>query len=141
MPLPACHIPHHLRQSLALDYIIYPYELDGSLVFDDPLFNLIAEELVCGTDTLVRYLSRRLSQPAVHVSCTPRPSSDCLHFIGMERNGYTTYATNIPAVSQIQLCPNFKLYYPEPPAHLWINVEEASPSESHLYTLSQRLSQ
>jgi len=134
MKLPACHVPPHLRKALAIDYILYPYELHGSLVFDDPAFNLVAEELVCGTDALVRYCSQHITHPAVHISSTHRPSSDCLHFLRMENNGYHTYITNIPAVPQIQLCPNFRLYYPEPPEHLWINVAEVSPSELHLYT-------
>lgn len=122
MPVPAIHFNNQSGPH-GCDYQLFPYEQFGCLVFDDPAFDLVAEELVCGADDLARFLSRDMDGPySLLISTKQMPASHELRFLRMEGNGYHTYTTEIEEVPTVGLCPNFLHYYPQPPASLYFIV-------------------
>jgi hypothetical protein len=122
MILPTHHIFPQFRNSVKPDYIFFPREMDGMIVFDDDRFGLVNEELVFGADTFVRkhapcfpcamaiFARDEISDPSWKTSQWAR-------FSCLTEEGWTRYIAEEDGAF-MNFCPNFKLYYPETPKFL-----------------------
>jgi hypothetical protein len=111
-----------------VDYVLFPYELHGCIVYDDPIAGLEAEELCEGADEVVRYFMRELNTPSIALLSSGHPQEGWTSFEyqGWE-NGWQVYSGKLGGVDQeMKLCPNFLLYYPGKPQVLHFTAVLAS---------------
>jgi len=122
---------------LGVDYVFYPYELNGCIVFDDPKFDLKAEEFVCGADTLIRRMVQEDAEGAsdyyICVSAEPQGAFRCLIRIG-SRDGGEIYECEY-AKETAWFCPSFYNYYPSPPPVLYVRAFASRPGRAKLQAL------
>lgn len=115
MPIPAIHRPCE-----GVDYVLFPYESRGCIVYDDPAFGLVGEELCEGADEVVRHFMRNLRTRRIALLCSGTPAEEWVTFNhqGAE-NGWQVYGGLLGGRQQVmKLCPNFAHYYPQTPALL-----------------------
>jgi hypothetical protein len=123
MPRPALHHP-----SPDIDFIHFPYEQLGCIIYDDPLAGLKAEELCEGTDEVVRHWMRKLRTRRIALLSAPKAREGWTTFEhqGTAENGWQIYAGDLDGHPQtMKLCPNFALYYPETPKQLQFTARKA----------------
>ena len=124
MKIPAIH-----RPSETVDFVLFPYEEYGCIVYDDPLVGLEAEELCEGADEVVRYFMRELGTDAVALlsSGQSREGWSSFEHQGITDTGWQIYVGTLGGKEQtMKLCPNFLLYYPEKPKTLQFTAILAS---------------
>ena len=124
MKLPAIH-----RPSGDVDFVLFPYEELGCIVYDDPTFGLEAEELCEGADEVVRYFMRELGTDAVALLSSGESREDWASFRhqGTTDTGWQIYVGTLGGKEQtMKLCPNFLLYYPAKPETLQFTAILAS---------------
>ena len=122
MPRAAIHHP-----SPDIDFILFPYEKHGCIVYDDPQAELKAEELCEGADEVVRHWMKKLGTKRIALMSSPHAKEGwtTLHHRGTE-NGWQVYAGDLGGHHQLmKLCPNFALYYSETPAELHFTAVRA----------------
>jgi hypothetical protein len=124
MTRPALHHP-----SPDIDFILFPYQKLGCIVYDDPLAGLNAEELCEGADAVVRQWMRKLRTRRIALLSAPVARDDWTTFEhqGTAENGWQIYAGDLDGHPQtMKLCPNFALYYPKTPKTLHFTARKAT---------------
>jgi hypothetical protein len=64
------HTDFRTHPSPDIDFILFPYEQPGCILYDDPLAGLKAEELCEGADEVVRHWMRKLRTHPVPPPCS-----------------------------------------------------------------------
>jgi hypothetical protein len=123
MPRPALHHP-----SPDIDFVLFPYELHGCIVYDDPMAGLVAEELCEGADVVVRHWMKKLGTSSIALMSSPTAKEDWTTFDHQGTdNGWQVYAGDLDGRRQVmKLCPNFALYYAETPDQLHFTAVRAA---------------
>jgi hypothetical protein len=122
-PRPALHHP-----SPDIDFILFPYERLGCIIYDDPIAGLKAEELCEGADDVVRHWMRKLRTRRIALLSSPTPHEGWTTFDhqGTAENGWQIYSGDLDGRPQtMKLCPNFGLYYPDTPKTLHFIAKKA----------------
>jgi hypothetical protein len=118
---------HH--PSPDIDFILFPYEKLGCIVYDDPLAGLKAEELCEGADEVVRYWMRKLRTRRIALLSSPaaREGWTTFQHQGQTEDGWQIYTGVLGGSNRtMKLCPNFALYYSQTPKQLHFTAKPAT---------------
>jgi len=118
-------------------FVIRPYRWHGMWVFDDPRVGLVQEPFVAGADGMIdAAIAQRGLRDAEHgfllvFSAHRFPGADAtLEWIRAEGDGdvyrWSSDVAGQPRVLEGWLCPALRLYFPEAPPQLYVQLREAS---------------
>jgi hypothetical protein len=111
-------------------FVIAPYWLHGTWVFDDPSVGLVQEPFVAGVpeilDAMVAEVPGSRSGFKLLFSDAPFPGFHREFVRVRTEYGGTWYESVESAKSQGWLCPALFKYYPEAPERLYVRVERLS---------------
>lgn len=106
-------------------YAIYPYKDNGFWVFDDPSKGLEKEGLVLGIDVMLDLLTQnKTGIITLTVSDEPIAGGMVLDYQGegsVDGDDWSLYWSR-DLKQEGWLCPNFKKYFPVPPAKLYFSL-------------------
>lgn len=125
---PQTHAPPFTLLLPDVDFILFPFEKLGCILYDDALAGLKAEELCEGADEVLRYWMRkhRNRRLALLSSATVREGWATFEHQGTAENGLQIDTGLLGGRAQnMKLCPNFVLYYPAPPKQLHFTDRKA----------------
>ena len=107
--------------------VIYPYNINGSWVFDDEAKGLNREPFVGGTDCIIDKATKGLQMPGLKFkmlfSMIPFPNHQyCLDWVREGEGGNYYFSSDFN--QEGWLCPSLLRYFETPPSKIYVQIKE-----------------